>query len=522
MRLRLVALVLLAVFSSPAQLLPGIAARQWRAAHERRILDEFFELLRIPNTGQDAAALRRNAETIVRMLERRGVAARLLEVEGAPPAVYGELLRPGARQTLVFYAHYDGQPVDPSRWYTGDPFRPTLMSTTLETGGRPIPLPLPGWPTDPEWRIYARSAGDDKAAIVALAVALEALQRHDVPIRANIKFFFEGEEEAGSPHLSRFLRRYEDLLRGDVWFFIDGPVHQNRQQQIIFGVRGIASVELTVYGPRRELHSGHYGNWAPNPAMLLARLLASLENEDGTVAVEGFYDDIVPLSDAEKQAIAEAPDYSEPLRRELWLAETVGGGRRLEEAINMPAINVRGLSGGDTGENARNVIPSSATASLDIRLVKGMDYARTVELLAEHIRAQGFYVTETEPGEAIRLEHPRVCKMRLLGGYNATRTPMDSDLARRVIAAVERARGPVIKLPTMGGSLPLYAFEEILGARTIVVPIANHDNNQHAANENLRLQNLWDGIETMAALIALEPPDETESTPEGGVSSGAR
>ncbi len=518
MGFRLVTAVLFLAVSGFAQPSPGIAARQWREAHERSILDEFFDLLRIPNTGQDAAAMRRNAEAIVRILERRGVAARLLEIEGAPPVVYGELLQPAAQETLIFYAHYDGQPVNPSKWYTGDPFRPTLMSSALETGGRPIPLPLPGWPTDPEWRIYARSAGDDKAAILALATALEALQRRNVPIHASIKFFFEGEEELGSPHLAQFLRRYKDLLRGDVWFFIDGPVHQTRQQQIIFGVRGIASVELTVYGPRRELHSGHYGNWAPNPAMLLARLLASFENEDGTVAIEGFYDDVVPLSEVEEQAIAEAPDYSAVLRRELWLAETVGGDRRLEEVINMPAINVRGLSSGDTGEKARNVIPSSATASLDIRLVKGMDYARTVQLLADHIRAQGFFVTETEPGEAVRLEHPRVCKMRFLGGYNATRTPMDSDLAQRVIAAIEQARGPVIKLPTMGGSLPLYAFEELLGASTIVVPIANHDDNQHAANENLRLQNLWDGIETMAALIALEPPAEEPT--EEGASSG--
>ncbi len=517
MRLRLAAVVLLAAVSGAAQPAPGIAARQWRLAHERSILDEFFDLLRIPNTGQDPAAMRRNAEAIARMFERRGVATRLLEVEGAPPVVYGELPRPGARETLIFYAHYDGQPVNPSRWYTGDPFRPTLMSSALETGGRPIPLPLPGWPTDPEWRIYARSAGDDKAAIAALAAAVEALERYNVPIHANVKFFFEGEEESGSSHLAQFLRRYRDLLRGDAWFFVDGPVHQNRQQQIIFGVRGIASVELTVYGPRRELHSGHYGNWAPNPAMLLARLLASLENDDGTVAIKGFYDDIVPLSDAEKEAIAEVPDYSEPLQRELWLAETVGDDRRLEEAINLPAINIHGLSSGGTGERARNVIPATAVASLDIRLVKGMDYARTVELLADHIRAQGFFVTETEPGEAVRRRHPKVCKLRLLGGYNATRTPMDSDLARRVVAAVERARGPVIKLPTMGGSLPLYAFEEILGARTIIVPIANHDDNQHAANENLRLQNLWDGIETLAALIALEPaagaaPEETASS----------
>ncbi len=483
---------------------PGAAARQWRELNERSILDEFVELLRIPNTRHDPASLRRNAETIARMFQRRGVRTQLLEVDSAPPVVFGELPSPGAAQTLVFYAHYDGQPVQPGEWVTGDPFRPTLMSGPVEIGGRPIPLPRPGWPSDGEWRIYARSASDDKAAIIALAVALEALQARRVPIPSNLKFFFEGEEEAGSPHLRTVLERHRELLRGELWVFCDGPVHQNRQQQIAFGARGIAGLELTVYGPRRELHSGHYGNWAPNPAMMLARLLASMKDDSGKVLIEDFYRDVVPLGKAERQAIAEAPNIEPVLRREFWLPETAGEPVRLEEAINMPSLNVRGLESGVVGERAANIIPATATASLDIRLVKGMDHARTVERVIEHIRRQGFYVTESEPGEQVRLTHAKVCKVRRRPGYNAVRTPMDLEISQRLIAAIEQARGPVVKLPTLGGSLPLYPIEEILGAYTVIVPIANHDNNQHSHNENLRLQNLWDGIETMAALLALE------------------
>lgn len=489
---------------APAQLAPAAAARQWRESHERSILDEFVELLRLPNTGNDLPSMRRNAETIARMFQKRGVRTQLLEVENAPPVVYGELLQPGAAQTLVFYAHYDGQPVNPSEWHTGDPFRPTLMSGALEVGGQPIPLPRPGWPSDPEWRLYARSAGDDKAAIVALAVALEALQALKVPVHSNLKFFFEGEEEKGSPHLREVLRKHHDLFRSDLWLFCDGPIHQNRQQQIAFGARGITGLELAVYGPRRELHSGHYGNWAPNPAMMLARLLASMKDESGKVLVEGFYSDVAPLGKAEREAIAETPNFDPALRRELWLPETVGGQVRLEEAINMPSLNIRGLQSGAVEDQARNVIPAVAQASLDVRLVKGMDHVTTAARIIEHVRRQGFYVTESEPGEEVRLTYPKVCKVTEKPGYNAVRTPMDLEISRRVIAAVERARGPVVKLPTLGGSLPLYSFEEILGARTIIVPIANHDNNQHSHNENIRLQNLWDGIETMTALLALE------------------
>jgi acetylornithine deacetylase/succinyl-diaminopimelate desuccinylase-like protein len=489
-----------------AQISPAVAARQWRELHERSILDEFVELLRVPNTGQDPASMQRNAELIARMLQRRGVATRFLEADGAPPVVYGELLNPEATRTLVFYAHYDGQPADPSKWNSGDPFKPTLMSGLIEVGGLPIPLPRPGWPSDSEWRLYARSSGDDKAAIVSIATALEALQHRNVPISSNLKFFIEGEEEGGSPNLMALLKQHRELLAGDAWFFVDGPVHQNRQQCIIFGVRGVVSIELTVYGPRNDLHSGHYGNWVPNPALQIAQLLATFKDEDDHVLVENFYENIVPLGEVEQQAIAEAPDYGPSLRQELWLSRTAGDNEaRLEDVINQPSLNIRGVSAGAVGADAHNIIPAKATASLDIRLVKGMDHQATVDRIIEHIRQQGFYVTETEPGEDIRLANEKVCKVSVGDGYNASRTPMDSELAQQVIAAVERARGPVIKLPTMGGSLPLYAIEQVLGAPTIIVPVANHDDNQHSHNENIRLQNLWDGIETMAALLALEP-----------------
>ena len=504
MGFRLFLLALLTFITAVAQLSPAVAARQWREANERAVLDEFVRLLRIPNDARDLASMRRNAEAIARIFQRRGVQTRLLEIGEAPPVVYGELPAPGATQTLVFYAHYDGQPVEPSQWHTGDPYRPTLMSGPLEVGGQPIPLPSPGWPSDPEWRLYARSAGDGKAAIIALAAALEALEVRDVPIQSNLKFFFEGEEEAGSPHLEQVLKQHRELLDGDLWLFCEGPVHQNRQQQLGFGARGVVGLELTVYGPRRELHSGHYGNWAPNPAFLLSRLLASMKDENGQVLVEGFYDDAIPLGEAEQRAIAEAPDFDATLMRELWLVETEGGQRRLEELINLPSLNIRGLASAAVEEEARNVIPATAKASLDIRLVQGMDHLVTVERIIEHIRRQGFYVTEVEPGEEVRLFYPKVCKVTRDRGYNAVRTSMDLGISRRLIAAVQRARGPVIKLPTLGGSLPVHVFEEILGARAIIVPIANHDNNQHSHNENIRLQNLWDGIETMAALLALD------------------
>ncbi len=462
--------------SNPA----AAAAHQWRAAHQQAILAEFMQLLAIPNLASDEPNIRRNAAAVSALYEKRGVKTRLLEVPGAPPVVFGEIVTPNAARTVIFYAHYDGQPLDPKEWAT-PPWQPVLRDD----------------------RLYARSASDDKAPIIAIAIALDALKASGIPLRANIKFVFEGEEEAGSPHLAAILAKYKDLLSSDVWLICDGPVHQSRRQQIVFGARGITTLDITTYGPKRELHSGHYGNWAPNPAMMLARLLASMKDDDGHVTIDHFYDGIQPLSETERRAVAEAPDVDHDLMRELWLGRTEGGGKKLVELLNLPSLNIRGMSAARTGAQASNVIPASATATIDIRLVKGIDQTAAQRVI-EHIRQQGYYVLDREPDADTRLSHAKVAKVVVEpGGYNAARTSMDLPISQLVLRTAEAARGPVVKLPTMGGSVPLYMIEETLHAPTITVPIANHDNNQHSFDENIRLQNLWDGIDLLAALLAM-------------------
>ncbi len=478
------------------------AARAWREVHERAILGEFLQLLALPNLARDAEGIRKNAAAVSALFEKRGVKTRLLEVPGAPPAVYGEILTPGAPRTIIFYAHYDGQPLDPKEWAT-PPWDPVVRDRPLDKDGRVIALP-PAGKIDPEWRIYARSASDDKAPLVAISTALDALKSARIAPRSNLKFVFEGEEEAGSPHLAQIITKYKDLLAADVWLICDGPVHQSRRQQIVFGARGVTSLDITIYGPSHELHSGHYGNWAPNPAMALARLLSSMKDDDGRVLIDHFYDGIEPLTDTEKRAIAEAPEVDRDLMRELALGRTEGGGRKLVELINLPSLNVRGMAAARTGDKASNVIPATATASIDMRLVKGIDPATAVRRVLDHIRKQGYQVVETEPDAATRMQYPKLARVSPVeGGYPASRTSMDLPISQLVLRTAESARGPVVKLPTMGGSVPLYMIEEILHAPTITVPIANHDNNQHSFNENIRIQNLWDGIDLMAALLAM-------------------
>ncbi|HUF26118.1 MAG TPA: M20/M25/M40 family metallo-hydrolase [Gemmatimonadaceae bacterium] len=478
------------------------AARRHREGSETAIVRELAGLLAIPNVAADSVNIRRNAEHLVAMLRRRGAEARILDNDGHPPAVFGELRAPGATRTIVMYAHYDGQPVDSSQW-ASPPWTPTLRTGVLGLPGvREMPIPERGR-LDGEWRIYARSASDDKSPIVAMLAAIDGLRAAGIPLGVNVKFFLEGEEEAGSPNLQAMLERHRALLGADLWLFCDGPVHQTRRPQVVFGVRGSLGLEMAVYGPTRGLHSGHYGNWAPNPAALLAQLVASMRDDDGRITIANYGDDVRPITAAERAALATVPDVDAQLRRDFGLARTEAENAPLGERIMLPAINVRGLEAGHVGALAANAIPTIARASIDFRLVPDQTPARVRSLVEAHLRGRGWHIVRDEPDSATRLAHPRIVRLRWGLGYPATRTAIDLPASQALLRVVEEATGErTIAVPTLGGSLPMHAFGEVLGVPLIVLPMVNHDNNQHAANENLRLRNLWQGIELYAAVLA--------------------
>jgi len=464
-----------------------LAVHQWLTEHEARILQQFTTLLSIPNVASGHENILRNADLLKSMLQKRGIDARLLTLEGANPIVFGEIGTPNAKRTIVFYAHYDGQPVTPSEWEGNAPFTPVIRKVNGED------------------RIYARSASDDKGAIMAQLAALDALRAAQIRFRSNIRFVWEGEEEAGSPHLEAILNAHHDLVHGDVWLVCDGPVDQSGQQTVVFGARGDTHLEITIFGAIRGLHSGHYGNWAPNPAMMLTQLLAGMKDQEGNVLIPQFYDGVLPLGNLEKQAIAEAPVNDGALRQELGLGHVDGGGKKLLDLLNLPTLNINGMAAANVGARANNVIPSRAVADLDLRLVVGEHWQEQQKRVIDYVRSQGYFVVDSEPSREVLLAHPRVAMVKGDDfSYDAVRTPMDLPIAKEVIEAVESARGKVVKWPTMGGSVPLGAMERAANTHTITVPIANHDNNQHSSNENLRLQNLWDGIETMVALMQME------------------
>jgi len=470
--------------------------RVYREGHAREIVAELAGLVALPNLATDGNAIRANAVWLEAMLARRGLATRLLEVPGAPPAVLGEF-DVGAERTVVFYAHYDGQPVTESEWST-PPWQPTLRGPQGV-----VDLMVASGSLDSELRLYGRSTADDKGPIVAFLTALDALRAARIAPSVNLKLFLEGEEERGSPHLGEVLRTYGDTLGADLWIFCDGPAHQTRRPQVVFGVRGVARLSLTTYGPTVPLHSGHYGNWAPDPGMLLARLVASLRDDDGSPRIAKLLEMVRDPGPTARAAIAAMPPVEAQLRQDLLLGWSEGAGATLPERLLLPAINLLGFSTGQVGAQAANAIPSRAEAVVGFRLVPDITPAGLRRLVETHLQEQGVALIDHEPSPEELLAGGKLVRVDWGEGYPALWTSMELPVSRAVMRVISDATGgEVVATPTMGGSLPLYLFDEILGVPVIVVPTVNHDNNQHAADENLRLANLWQAVDIFAALVA--------------------
>ena len=477
------------------------SADAYRAAHEIEIIDALDQLTRLRSVAADPAGVAAAADFLLGQLKRRGFEARLLtDGMGSPPLVFGELRTAGARQTVVFYAHYDGQPVTPAEW-SSDPFAPVMRVAASLDPTRQVDWRRAAPPLNPEWRLYGRAVSDDKASIIAFLAAFDALGAAGRRPSVNIKVAWEGEEEAGSPHLAAILASNRQVLQADAWLIGDGPVHQSRRQMLYFGARGVLGLRLTLYGPVRALHDGHYGNWVPNPAAMAATLISQLRDDRGRILIPHFGDSVRPLTADEQRALRELPSYDVELQHEFGLGRSESG-QSLARSIMRPALNVRGLRAGQVGDASANAIPVSADISIDFRLVPDQTPAAVRAAVESYLERLGWTLVNAEPDIETRRSHARVAKIEWEPGYPALRSDLSSPVAHAVIAAARAAAGgPVAILPMMGGSVPIYLFDRAFKVPVIGLPIVNHDNNQHAANENLRLQNLWDGIRTYASML---------------------
>ncbi len=471
-----------------------------------KAIPEFTEMLSVPNDAHYPEHIEANVRWAEAAFARRGFRTRrLATAPDGPPLLLCEKVVRAASRTVLFYSHMDGQPVDPSKWNQEDPWQPVLKRRTADGEWEAIPFDwIESRGLDPEWRIFARSASDDKGPVMMFLAALDALAAQGIQPAINIKYILDFEEEQGSKHLPPAVPKYKDLLAADALLILDGPRHYpSNRPTLSFGARGIATITLTVYGPRAPLHSGHYGNWAPNPAFRLARLLASMKDEDGRVAIPGFYDGI-ELTEEVKAMLARVPDDEDALKRKLGFAEAEKVGGTLQEALQYPSLNVRGMASGWVGDKVRTIVPDRAVAEIDIRLVKESDPERLIGLVRDHIARQGYCILDHEPTDEERQQCPRLCRFESRISYRAFRTEMDSPVGQWLAHALTTAFGePPVMKRTSGGSIPIAPFVETLGIPAVTVPTVNADNNQHSPNENLRLGNFVEGIQTMLALLTV-------------------
>ncbi|MEW6321934.1 MAG: M20/M25/M40 family metallo-hydrolase [Acidobacteriota bacterium] len=482
-----------------------LAARQgalaaWRAANERAIIGELLALVALPNVSTAGDDMGRNAALLADMFRRRGFTVEL-SPDVSAPVVFARLDAPAPRGTLTFYIHYDGQPVTPSEWTRCAPFAPCVVGPH---GTVALDAALTRF--DPDWRVYGRSASDDKAPIVALLAAVDALRATGSAPAWNLRVVLDGQEEAGSANFEAFAAARGGDLKADLAVMLDGPRHASGRPTVYFGVRGGTGLTLTVYGGRADLHSGNYGNWAPDPSMRLAQLLATMKDDEGRVTIDGFYDDVTPLTPAESRALDEAPNVEALLRKQFLVAQPERAEERLERKLNTPTLSILQMeSGGGMKAPARTAIPAYATARMEIRLVHGLDPAKQVDLVIAHVRRRGYHVVlDRDPTDEERVTHPRLARVdRRRGGNAAARTPFDDPMGLAVVAALSAGGPAPVVLPTLGGSMPYGVFSDELRVPTVGISIVNFDNNQHGPDENLRIGNLWEGIEMLARVMTM-------------------
>ena len=469
----------------------------------RASFPEYLAFLGLPSDSLVAADIRRNADFIERAFATRGLTTRQLANDGKP-LVYAEFPKaPAGAHTVLFYMHFDGQPVVPGEWSQPDPWVPVVKQRDAEGRWQTVATErLYADTFDPELRVFGRCAADDKAPILMMLAAFDALNAAGVAPAYNVKVLLDSEEERGSPSMARVVGANRELLRADAIVIHDGPRHASNRPTLVFGNRGAAEVTLKVYGPRAPLHSGHFGNYVPNPALRLAQLLASMKDDRGRVLVKGYYDRI-RLTDAERRILGEAGDDEASIRRRTGIARAEAVGANYQEALQYPSLNVRGLASASVGDKAANIVPHLAIAELDLRTTPETPPEYLFGLLEAHVTAQGYHLVSAEPTDTERATYDRLASLTLTGGGRAMRTPMDSPLGAWAYQALGASAPGVtpVRIRMMGGSVPTDSLVEALQAPFVIVPLVNADNNQHTFDENLRVGHYVDGIHTLLVLL---------------------
>lgn len=468
-------------------------------------INELREFVAIPNDALNPDDIESNLIWLRNKFNKRGFNTTILDTEGLP-LFFAALPMDDSKPTILFYMHLDGQSIDPTKWDQPNPYEMVLKSRNKE-----------GWQTlsydeltddiNYEWRLFGRSTSDDKGPIVMFLNAIDILQNENADIPFNVKVILDGEEEKSSAPLPKAVRTYKDLLKADFLVINDGPVHVSGKPTVIYGCRGITTLSLTTYGPIKPQHSGHYGNYAPNPGFQLAQLLATMKDADGRVLINGYYDGIA-IDDTTLKVLKSVPDNTEEINRNLAISQPEKVGSFYQESLQYPSLNIRGLGSAWIGEQARTIVPATATAELDLRLVPESDGKRLKKLVKEHIKNQGFYIMATVPTLQDRLEHDKIITVTEGSVTDAFRTDLNNPYGNFLVNTLEEKFGEKpVQIRIMGGTVPISPFINELKIPAFIVPMVNPDNNQHSPNENLTIRQIAYGIETFYAILSTNPAE---------------
>lgn len=470
----------------------------------RQAIALYREFLSLPNDANYPDDILRLVEWMEGTFSDLGFYTQRIATAGSPLLLAERHISDDAK-TVLIYLQSDGQPVDPSAWFQEDPYTPVLKERSESGDFERIPWEHLQTSYDPDWRVFARSASDSKGPMTQFMVAMTLLDEAGFEPAFNIKVIIDTEEEMGSPNLPEAVEANRDLLAADMLLIFDGPPHPSNKPTVGFGARGIVTITLVTYGPKVPQHSGHYGNFVPNPAFHMTRILSSMKSADGRVLLPGFYDGVTIGDDV--RAILEAvPDDEDKILRDMGLIKHDAVAPTLQEAIQYPSLNIRGLSSGWVGKESRTIIPATATAEIDLRLVKESDYMYLLGLVRSHIDNLGYHIIDHEPTDAERLEHSDIVTFTYDFSYSAYRSDMDATAGRLARAGMRHLYGqePIL-IRTSGGSVPISPFVETLGVPAAKVPTVNIDNNQHSPNENIRLGNFIEGIAILMSVLSQTP-----------------
>jgi acetylornithine deacetylase/succinyl-diaminopimelate desuccinylase-like protein len=497
-------IILLPLACLRAEPLPANTIRQLAEDNRLQAIALYREFLSLPNDANYPDDIYNMIGWMEDAFGSRGFSTRRIPTEGSPLLLAERHVSDSAR-TVLIYLQSDGQPVDPAAWFQEDPYTPVLKERNSEGQFERIPWDLLRQSYDPEWRVFARSASDSKGPMTQFLVAIELLDEAGFNFDYNLKVIIDTEEEMGSPNLPEAVVANRELLAADMLLIFDGPPHPSNEPTVGFGARGIVTVTLVTYGPKFPQHSGHYGNFVPNPAFHMSRILSSMKSADGRVTLPGFYDGVT-ISDETREILEAVPDDETQILADMGLIKHDAVAATLQESIQYPSLNIRGLSSGWTGKESRTIVPATATAEIDIRLVKESDYKYLLDLVRTHIVDMGYHVIDHEPTDDERLNNSDIVTFTYTYNYGAYRSDMDATAGRMARGGMRHLYGkePIL-IRTSGGSVPISPFVETLGVPAAKVPTVNIDNNQHSPNENIRLGSFIEGIAILMSVLSQTP-----------------